>query len=118
LADLQPKIDNFAQLNTPERLFCFNHIVSILLQTPSRSLRQSLEQLVEGGIEGFLERVPSLQDTSKGGRANLDDLRTRSLPLDLFIDIALAWETWPFRPDLFTIEARLRQQATPMFADG
>ena len=49
---------------------------------------------------------------------DLDDVRVRSLPSDLIFDLALAWESWPFRSEITTIQLRMGQSGNDLFADG
>jgi len=99
LIDFQPDQSFITQLETKEKRLCFDEIVSTLLQHPGSTVREVLQKLVHDGLEQFLERVPRLRDPLQGGKPDLDDLRIRSLPVQLFVDIALAWENWPFRPE-------------------
>lgn len=99
LIDFQPEQSFITQLDTKEKRLCFNEIVSTLLQHPGSTVRDVLQKLAHDGLEQFLERVPQLRDPLQGGKPDLDDLRIRSLPVQLFVDIALAWANWPFRPE-------------------
>ena len=119
LLDFQPgATELLSRLNTPEKKLSFDYVTSTLLQHPGRSVNQGLEQMVHNGLEQFLEKVPSLQDPRQGGKKDLDDFRVRSLPLELFVDLALAWETWPFRPELSTMHVRLNRLGHEAFVNG
>ena len=99
LIDFQPEPSLMGRLDTPEKKVAFNEVLSTLLQQPGSSIRQGLQTMVHDGLQQFLEKVPSLQDPLQGGKPDLDDLRIRALPVNLFVDLALAWESWPFRPE-------------------
>jgi hypothetical protein len=119
LLDFQPRSTALlSRLDTLEKKMCFDHLTSTLLQNPGRSVAQGLEQMVHDGLDQFLEKVPSLRDPQQGGKRNLDDLRIRSLPVGLFVDMALAWETWPFRPKLSATSVRLNRLGQGTFVDN
>lgn len=118
LLDFQPRSTALlSRLDTPEKKLCFDHLTSTLLQNPGRSVLQGLEQMVHDGLDQFLEKVPSLRDSQKGGKQDLDDFRIRSLPIGLFVELALAWETWPFRPELPTTNVRSNRLGHGTFVD-
>jgi transcription factor 1 len=119
LLDFQPRSSALlSRLDTPERKLAFDHVTSALLQHPGRSVVQGLEQMVHGGLQQFLEKVPTLRDPQCGGRLDLDDFRIRSIPVELFVDLALAWETWPFRPELSATNVRLNRLGHETFVNG
>lgn len=111
LVDFQPDPSFMTRLDTHDKKLCFDHVVSLLFQLPGNTVRKALEGLVHDGVEQFLERVPSLLDPLQGGKADLDELRIRSLPVQLFVDLALAWESWPFRPNSSTFNLQSGQHA-------
>jgi transcription factor 1 len=118
LLDFQPRSTVIlSRLDTPEKKLCFDHVTSTLLQHPGRSVVQGLEQMVHDGLDQFLEKVPSLRDPLQGGNPDLNDFRIRSLPLELFVDLALAWETWPFRPEISTTQVRLNRLSHETFVN-
>lgn len=97
LLDLKPVPEALDKLNDFDKRTCFDYLCNILLRTPAQSVRNDLTAAVQGGLDDFIERVPDLGNRLKGGNPNLDDLRVRTLPLDLLVQLALALETWPFR---------------------
>jgi hypothetical protein len=118
LLDFQPRPTALLlRLDTPEKKLCFDYLTSTLLQNPGRSVAHGLEQMVHDGLNQFLEKVPSLRDPQQGGNPDLDDFRIRSLPVGLFVDLALAWETWPFRPEFSTTSVRLNRLGHGTFVD-
>jgi hypothetical protein len=106
LVDFRPKLDIISRLDTASKQVCFNYVTGVLLQSSSRTVRSALKVLVQNGVDEFLQRVPGLRDPRRGGKPNLTDLRVRSLPVDLFVDLAIAFESWPFRPELVEMEQR------------
>ena len=118
LLDFQPRSTALlSRLDTEEKKLSFDYVTSTLLQHPRRSVTQGLKQMVHNGLDQFLEKVPSLRDPLQGGKADLDDFRIRSVPVNLFVDLALAWETWPFRPELSTMHVRLSRLGHDAFID-
>lgn len=97
LLDLQPVTDSLRKLSDLDQRTCFEFICHCLFRYPTQSMRDVLKTVVQGDIDDFLEKVPDLLDPSKGGNSNLDDLRARTLPVDLIVQLALALEKWPFR---------------------
>ena len=119
LLDFQPRSTVLlSRLDTSEKRLCFDYVTSTLLQHPGRPIIQGLEQMVHDGLDQFLERVPSLRDPRQGGKVDLNDFRIRSLPVELFVDLALAWETWPFRSELSTTHVRLNRLGHDTFVNG
>lgn len=119
LLDFQPRSNALlSRLDTPEKKLSFDHVTSALLQHPGRSIAQGLEQMVHDGLKQFLEKAPTLRDPRHGGKLDLDDFRIRSIPVELFVDLALAWETWPFRPELSATNVRLTRLGHETFING
>lgn len=98
LLDFQPVPTALLRLSDIDKRTCFDYLCGILFRNPSAGIRAGLATAVQGGLDDFLARVPDLRNPLKGGNPNLDDLRPRTLPLDLLVQLALALETWPFRP--------------------
>jgi mitochondrial transcription factor 1 len=119
LLDFQPRLTELlSRLDTPGKKLSFDHVTSTLLQHPGRSIAQGLKQMVHDGLDQFLQKVPSLRDPRQGGKPDLEDFRIRSLPIGLFVDLALAWETWPFRLELSTTNVRLNRLGHGTFVDN
>ena len=97
LLDIQPVPDVLEKLNDFDKRTCFDYLCSILFRNLAQPVRTDLEAVAQGGLDEFLERVPDLSNPLKGGHPNLDDLRVRTLPTDLLVQLALALEKWPFR---------------------
>jgi transcription factor 1 len=119
LLDFQPRSNALlSRLDTPEKKLSFDHVTSALLQHPGRSIVQGLEQMVHDGLKQFLEKAPTLRDPRYGGTLDLEDFRIRSIPVELLVDLALAWETWPFRPALSATNVRLNRLGHETFVNG
>jgi mitochondrial transcription factor 1 len=97
LLDIRPMPEALEKLNDFDKRTCFDFLLNILFRNPSQPIRNDLTTVVQGGLDDFIGRVPDLTNLSKGGNPNLDDLRARTLPVDLLVQLVLALETWPFR---------------------
>jgi hypothetical protein len=97
LLDLTPNPEALSKLDDFDKRTCFHYLCSKIWRNPARSVREDLTTVVQGGLDEFCERVPDLRNLLKGGNPNLDDLRVRTISLDLLVQLTLALETWPFR---------------------
>lgn len=87
---------------TGEQLICFDHIFNALFHNPKQTMKH-LEQVAPGAFDALVPLVPSLTDPLKGGRARVDELRVRCLTPGMAHQLTLAWEQWPFRPDMMDL---------------
>ncbi|ERF73267.1 hypothetical protein EPUS_03099 [Endocarpon pusillum Z07020] len=97
LLDFQPVPDVLERLNDFDKRTCFDYLCNILFRNLAQPVHAHLEAIAQGGLDEFVERVPDLTNPLKGGHPNLHDLRVRTLPTGLLVQLALALETWPFR---------------------
>jgi mitochondrial transcription factor 1 len=100
LFDITPSPEFRQTLPNYEQCEMFDYIITRLCGIdilPTTNVQAALTQLLGAGVDEFLETCPSLKDPVQGGWYDLSQLRLRSLPPKLFLDIALAWEKWPFR---------------------
>ena len=98
LFDILPKADLTHRLDTEDRLICFGHLMSLISFYPGTSVHEVCSMLIPAGLDDFLKTIKGIQDPTKGGWYDPTMLRIRSLPVDLIVEIALAFEEWPFRP--------------------
>lgn len=103
LLEITPKVDFVKRINTSLRWICFDFIVHQFDLNRNLTVKTVLEQLVgdsdSEAYKDFLAQVPSLTDPLLGGHHDLDDFNVRTLPTDTMMDIALAYENFPFRKD-------------------
>ena len=97
LVDVEPNPSFRKVFDTDTRWRCFDLMLARFSHAWSKDVCTALEQLVPGGVDAFVETVPSLMDVRKGGSYDLKELRVRSLPVEIMFDIALAYHNWPFR---------------------
>lgn len=96
--DIVPKADLTDRLDSDDKLICFGHLMGLVSTYSGKSVYEVCSMLIPGGVDDFLKTVQGLHDPTKGGWYDPTMLRIRSLPVDLFVEIALAFEKWPFRP--------------------
>ncbi|KAF1956621.1 S-adenosyl-L-methionine-dependent methyltransferase [Byssothecium circinans] len=70
--------------------------ISGLLSSPTQSVPQSLEKC-QPGASALVDKVPSLRDPKKGGRPNLNHMRTRMLTIEMVHELCRAYREWPFK---------------------
>jgi transcription factor 1 len=97
LLDIQPKFPNPYPLTTAQAIY-LDMIVARVFTHGNQTPTVGLKQLAPGAFEALVPRVPALQDLRKGGCRNIEDLRCRVMTPEMFYDLALAWEKWPFKP--------------------
>jgi mitochondrial transcription factor 1 len=101
LLDFRPK-PHFRQIfPRQDQPLLFSQILGVLCRDfLSMDLHKALDLLLGGaGVDEFVETVPSLGDPTKGGYFDMKQLRVRSLPVETLMDIALAYDEWPFKPE-------------------
>ena len=100
LLDIVPDPQFRQQLDTNSKVVCYDYVTMKLCSRWSKDIRSALSGLLQGGVDEFIDTVPSLKDPIQGGWHDISDLRVRSLPAKLIMDIALAFERWAFRPEV------------------
>jgi transcription factor 1 len=66
--------------------------------TSSASVIAAMENL-QPGASVLVDEAPSLRDPKKGGRLNLNQLRTRMVTLDMVNELCNAYRDWPFKDE-------------------
>jgi len=117
LFEITPKEDFLKRINTSSRWICFDFIIREFDLSKRMTVKAVLERLIGDSdsktYKDFLAQVPSLTDPLLGGHHDLGDVNARTMPTDTLIDIALAYENFPFRKDerqmlLAALENRIR----------
>ena len=104
LLDVFPRANLLLKLDTHDKMICFRHIMAIFSKSISRTVAEALKALVhEEGLKDFVKTISGIHNPTKGGWYDLTALRLRALPADMFVEIAVAYEKWPFRPSIETI---------------
>ncbi|KAI1609243.1 hypothetical protein EDD36DRAFT_445614, partial [Exophiala viscosa] len=97
LLDVTPRTDFFTRFDTYDKMVFFAHVVRTLWFNSGKSVHDALKVLVHEGMDEFVKTVPQIHDPSQGGWYDLSAVRVRSLPVEMVIEIALAYIRWPFR---------------------
>ncbi|KAJ9637987.1 hypothetical protein H2204_004577 [Knufia peltigerae] len=103
LLDVTPRVDFLQKISTHDTMVYFGYVERNLWLSWSRTVYDALRTLVHEGVDDFIETIPGIHDPTKGGCYNLSAIRVRSLPAELVVEIALAYERWPFRRSLVDI---------------
>lgn len=102
--DLVPRADLTRRLDTEDRLICFGHLMGLVSIYAATSVYEVCSIMVSGGgVDEFFQTIPGILDPTNGGWYDLKMLRVRSIPVHLLVEIALAFERWPFRPTTQTL---------------
>ncbi|KIX00778.1 uncharacterized protein Z518_09843 [Rhinocladiella mackenziei CBS 650.93] len=113
LLDVVPRPEFLSRIDTHDKMVCFGYVVKTLATHIAGSLADALKSLVHEGYEEFVKTIPSIHDPTKGGWYDLSQLRVRALPAEIFVQIALAYEKWPFR---LSIESIIMMSPDPQAA--
>lgn len=107
LLELTPKLEFAHSINTPERQICFDYINIILDIGIYPTVESLLERLIGPKdthlYNEFLAKVPALTDPLRKGYHDLSEVRARVVPIEHLIDLAIAYESWPYRRDIVHI---------------
>lgn len=96
LLDFQPRAPSQYPLTSMQMNY-FDWICTSLLYSGNQTVND-LAQTAPGAFEALTPQVPALKDPLKGGRRDLNSLRSRCLTLEMMYQLSLAWERWPFKP--------------------
>ncbi|KAL8740735.1 MAG: hypothetical protein Q9190_006596 [Brigantiaea leucoxantha] len=98
LLDIEAHHPNPFPLNSMQIVY-FDLISATLLHRSTQTL-SALDRLAPGAVQALAPKVPMLRDPSRGGEPELEDLRARCVSAEMVYRLALAWDEWPFKPDL------------------
>ena len=99
LLDFQPRTtDEFPM--TPEQSLYFDVISTCLLGKQSLATPTQLKVVAPGAFEALVPQVPAIRDPRKGGRYDIESLRTRSMTPEMIHGLAVAWDNWVFKPPM------------------
>lgn len=97
LLDLQPRLNPFPM--TQEEMVYFDYLSTHLFYHGHQTVK-SLNHIAPGAFEALAPQVPELLDPSKGGRYDLEELRTRNLTPEMMYKLVRAWRKWAFKPSI------------------
>lgn len=116
LVDFQPTPSILQKIDNQEKLASVLFIFDRLFADRATSLPVALENLAPDGLTYLLAEVPALEDWARSFRTSIADVRTRAIPTNLLLDLALAWHRWPFRPPMDVIQRGLPLNEQAYFA--
>lgn len=109
LLDFQPRVSDPFPMSATESSI-FQILAGALLSNGCNTIFY-LNSLAPGATEAIAAKVPSLRDSSRGGRQDLWSLRARCFTPDMFYGITKAWDTWPFKLPLTELMSTLPARA-------
>ena len=92
--------DEHLQPTTTEQDMYFDAITTSLLSYHGPMTLRNLETLSPGAYKALAGKAASAQDPRRGGRRNVDTVRTRTMTPAVFRELAVAWDEWLFKPDI------------------
>ena len=99
LLDFQPRSNSLSPL-TPAQQSGLEVLRRNICNNPSDLLTVALEGLAPGAAQAIIPHAPSLRDPRKGGRRNINEMRTGLVTMDMFREMAVAWDKWHFKPTM------------------
>lgn len=99
LLELTPKPDFVKSMSSVDRQICFDYVLSIFDWMGGKTVAAALKRIAgsEDAYDDFIRGIPQLFDASQGGWHKLNRIHFRTLPVELIMEIALAYERWSFR---------------------
>ena len=88
---------------TREQSTYFNMLSTELMGIMSSSDLKFLNKMAPGAFEALVPQVPAITDPRKGGRRDVESIRTRTLTPEILHGLAIAWDKWLFKPPLFSL---------------
>lgn len=110
LLEFVPKTSFVNAINTSDKQITFDYVNVCFDYARVTTLKKALEDLIgEGDLyAAFLQGLPSLTDPLHGGWHDLSDVRTRTLSVEATVEIAVAYEAWPYRISIERMLERIR----------
>lgn len=108
LVDLEPRPDLLDLIDTPEKHTCLRYLGQFVGASGTRSVSELLDIIAPGAGAYLATKVPSLTDPAKGGSRFLSDVRLRTFSAQTLIEMALALEKFPLRPQMSDMRAQMQ----------
>ena len=97
LLDLQSKPPGTLPLNNQQSLY-FDLLASALFGGKGSHDLGTLKTVAPGAYEDLVPRVEELRDARKGGRRDVESLRSRTLTPEMLWRLTMEWDQWTFKP--------------------
>ncbi|KAL8721419.1 MAG: hypothetical protein Q9225_001894 [Loekoesia sp. 1 TL-2023] len=98
LLDIKPKQPLQYRMTAAQGTI-FSLLMTALYRCPAHNL-SVLDQIAPGAFEALTPKIPALTDPSRGGERDLRDLPIDRLTPEMAYGLTVAWQDWPFKPDL------------------
>ncbi|KAK4161633.1 S-adenosyl-L-methionine-dependent methyltransferase [Cladorrhinum sp. PSN259] len=92
----------------------FDILLRALMSYTTAPIAKALDGIYPGAAEAIIPNCPSLVDPATGGRytKGYGELTARTLNVKQLVEIAEAWNKWPFKPDWPELVARSSTEDT------
>ena len=101
LLEVTPKPSFMKRFGSVDKMIVFDYVNSTVNAGVGRTVEDLLGYLVGSKhtevYADFVKQLPQLIDPLYGGYHDLTQVKSRALSVDHLMDIALAYEAWPFR---------------------
>ena len=111
LLDIQPLPPAEQFPMNSDQIFYFAILCANLLGFRGITTLRHLNHLAIGAYEALVPNCPALTDPLKGGRRDVDSLRTRSLTPEMLWQLAMAWDQWLFKPTMSELRTQVGASA-------
>lgn len=101
LLDFRPRPDwKSLPVTTVDQDICFERLTSQLRVSRQSVGLRYLDAMHLGAYEALVEHSPYFHDPRNGGRRDLDNVRVRTMPANMFTELAIAWDHWEDKPPI------------------
>ncbi|MCJ1310998.1 hypothetical protein MMC25_004668 [Agyrium rufum] len=84
---------------TSRQIRYMEHMLHVSALSITAPVTQMLDTLAPNAAEKLIPQCPSIRDFDKGGSPNIAQLKVRSLSIEMFVELARAWDAWAFAPE-------------------
>ena len=85
---------------TPNQDLYYDMLITALLSHKTPVNAKFLDTVGPGAYQALVKHAPSLHSPLKGGRRDVESVRARTMTPEMFHELAVAWDQWPFKPSL------------------
>ena len=118
LLDFQQKPIPDLPATTLKQNMYYDMLATALMSHKTPINAKFLDHVGPGAYKALVERAPSLVNPLKGGRHDLESVRTRTMTPEMLCELAIAWDEWPFKPPLMDTSTRTDSALDGPLRDG
>ena len=107
LLDFQPRLSYQSSMTAAQEA-CVDPILGTLFAQGGSNILAGIDSLAPGAAKALVPHLSSLQDPKKGGKYDLRSFHPRMLTPAMVKEIVVAWEKWPFKPNLAVLMNSIR----------